>query len=492
MNYKSGMTDKNSPEKSPIQNSPRILIVDDNPQVLDALALLFTLDGYQSELAHDPAAALALFEASQLRGAPFDLVVQDMNFSTDTTGGAEGLHLFAQLRALNPDIPIVLLTAWTHLEQAVELVKAGAADYLAKPWHDEKLRISVRNLLELGEQRALAARLTQAAHFDAADRAQALSKIDLRGGLFVSSAMQALVQMAARVAPSDVAVLISGPNGAGKERIAEIVHYNSSVKTGNLVVLNCGALPVDLIEAELFGADAGAYTGAAKAREGRFEAADGGTLFLDEIGNLSLSGQMKLLRVLETGRFERLGSTKTRQVKVRVISATNADLPAQIRAGQFREDLYYRLNVVPLVVPPLHERLADIVPLALSFLQSGVRLSSSAQAALKRHTWPGNVRELRNVMTRASLMCTNQVIEPHDLALPDLAPPDLRGDAAGRVEPVENSHAQANAKEFSRAELEAALLQSGNVVADAAAMLGMTRQSLYRRMERFGIARGER
>ena len=483
--------------KNPLQNSPRILIVDDNPQVLDALALLFTLDGYQSEHAADPAAAITLFEQAQLRDAPFDLVVQDMNFSTDTTGGAEGLRLFAQLRALNPDIPIILLTAWTHLEQAVELVKAGAADYLAKPWHDEKLRISVRNLLELGEQRAVAARLTQAAQSDAADRAQALSKIDLRGGLFVSSAMQALVQMAARVAPSDVAVLISGPNGAGKERIAEIVHYNSSVKAGNLVVLNCGALPVDLIEAELFGADAGAYTGAAKAREGRFEAADGGTLFLDEIGNLSLSGQMKLLRVLETGRFERLGSTKTRQVKVRVISATNADLPAQIRAGLFREDLYYRLNVVPLVVPPLHERIADIVPLAVSFLNStdflnGVRLSLSAQAALKRHTWPGNVRELRNVMTRASLMCSNQVIEPHDLALPDLAPPDLCGVTAGPDTHTANSHAQANSKEPSRAELEAALLQSGNVVADAAAALGMTRQSLYRRMERFGIARGER
>jgi DNA-binding NtrC family response regulator len=474
--------------KSPTEKSPKILLVDDNPQVLDALALLFTLDGYQSVLATDPATARTQFEHASAISQPFDLVVQDMNFSSDTTGGAEGLRLFAELRALNPDIPIVLLTAWTHLEQAVELVKAGAADYLAKPWQDEKLRISVRNLLELSEQRTLAARLSLAAQNDAADRAQALSKIDLRGGLFVSSAMQALVQMAARVAPSDVAVLISGPNGAGKERIAEIVHYNSSVKNGNLVVLNCGALPVDLIEAELFGADAGAYTGAAKAREGRFEAADGGTLFLDEIGNLSLSGQMKLLRVLETGRFERLGSTKTRQVKVRVISATNADLPAQIRAGLFREDLYYRLNVVPLVVPPLHERVADIVPLARSFLQSaaiahGVRLSAAAQAALKRHSWPGNVRELRNVITRASLMCANQMIEPNDLALPI---------ESARVDAAAMSLEPANAREPNRAELEAALLQSGNVVADAAAALCMTRQSLYRRMERFGIARGER
>lgn len=474
--------------KSPLEKSPRILLVDDNPQVLDALALLFTLDGYQSECAQDPAAAICKFEQAQRVDTPFDLVVQDMNFSSDTTGGAEGLVLFAQLRALNPDIPIVLLTAWTHLEQAVELVKAGAADYLAKPWHDEKLRISVRNLLELGEQRALATRLTQAAQNDAADRAHALSKIDLRGGLFVSSAMQALVQMAARVAASDVPVLISGPNGAGKERIAEIVHYNSSVRGGNLVVLNCGALPLDLIEAELFGADAGAYTGAVKAREGRFEAADGGTLFLDEIGNLSLTGQMKLLRVLETGRFERLGSTKTRQVKVRVISATNADLPAQIRAGQFREDLYYRLNVVPLVVPPLHERVSDIVPLANSFLD-GVRLSLPAQTTLKRHTWPGNVRELRNVMTRASLMCSNQIIEPHDLGLPELA---TQSEARLSGTSFEMAQANVNVREPNRAELEAALLQHGYVVADAAAALGMTRQSLYRRMERFGITRGER
>jgi DNA-binding NtrC family response regulator len=461
------------------EHSPQLLLIDDNPHVLAALQLLFALDGYQCLTAQTISDALAIFARESI-----DLVLQDMNFTSDTTGGQEGMQLFAALRAQNPDVPIVLLTAWTHLEQAVQLVKAGAADYLAKPWDDDKLRTSVRNLLELGEQRKLLAQ----ARSIGADRAQALAQIDLRGGLFVASVMQSLVQLAARVAQSDVPVLITGPNGAGKERIAEIVHYNSAVKAGPLVVLNCGALPAELIEAELFGAEAGAYTGAVKAREGRFEAADGGTLFLDEIGNLSLSGQMKLLRVLESGTFERLGSTKTRKVKVRVISATNADLGAMLRNGQFREDLYYRLNVVPLVVPSLRERAADIVPLAKRFLSSA-RLSASAEVALKQYAWPGNVRELRNVMTRASLMCSAGVITPEDLALPKSEQSTSESSAlalASTDATVESG------REASREEIEAALAASAHVIADAAASLGMTRQSLYRRMQRFGIHRPER
>jgi DNA-binding NtrC family response regulator len=455
--------------------SPQLLLIDDNPHVLAALQLLFALDGYQCLTAHTISDALAIFAQESV-----DLVLQDMN----TTGGQEGMQLFAALRAQNPDVPIVLLTAWTHLEQAVELVKAGAADYLAKPWDDDKLRTSVRNLLELSEQRRLLAHVRSIG----ADRAQALAKIDLRGGLFVASVMQSLVQLAARVAQSDVPVLITGPNGAGKERIAEIVHYNSAVRAGPLVVLNCGALPAELIEAELFGAEAGAYTGAVKAREGRFEAADGGTLFLDEIGNLSLSGQMKLLRVLESGSFERLGSTKTRKVKVRVISATNADLAAMLRAGQFREDLYYRLNVVPLVVPSLRERAADIVPLAKRFLSSA-RLSASAEVALKQYAWPGNVRELRNVMTRASLMCSDGVITPEDLALP-ISEQSVSASSAQALAATEIT--AESSREPSREEIEAALAACAHVIADAAASLGMTRQSLYRRMQRFGINRTER
>ena len=278
--------------------------------------------------------------------------------------------------------------------------------------------------------------------------------------------------MACQVARSNVSVLISGPNGAGKERIAEIIQANSSVKDGPFVILNCGAIPAELIEAELFGAEVGAYTGASKAREGKFEAADGGTLFLDEIGNLPLAGQMKLLRVLETGRFERLGSNKERQVKVRVISATNADLSAMIKAGSFREDLFYRLNVIQLALPPLAERPDDILPLAQHFLDTGKTLHATAQAALLQHAWPGNVRELKNVMQRACLLAGASEIKASDLGLPALSKAVAISDA-----------------EPDRATIELALGKAGGVIAQAAADLGLSRQALYRRMDRLGISR---
>jgi transcriptional regulator with PAS, ATPase and Fis domain len=248
------------------------------------------------------------------------------------------------------------------------------------------------------------------------------------------------------------------------------------VVAGPFVTLNCGALPSELIEAELFGADAGAYTGATKAREGKFEAADGGTLFLDEIGNLPPAGQMKLLRVLETGRFARLGSNRERQVKVRVISATNADLPAMIRAGTFREDLYYRLNVIEIRLPPLAERPRDILPLATSFLPPGRQLSDDAAAALLRHPWPGNVRELKNVMQRAALLGTGAKIVAADLGLPPAASAATANGPGADAEP-------------DRASIEQALARAGGVVAQAAVELGLSRQALYRRMERLGIAR---
>ena len=270
-------------------------------------------------------------------------------------------------------------------------------------------------------------------------------------------------------------VLLTGPNGAGKERIAEIIQANSSVRDGPMVIVNCGALPGELIEAELFGAEAGAYTGANKARVGKFEAADGGTLFLDEIGNLPLAGQMKLLRVLETGRFERLGSNKERQVKVRVISATNADLPAMMRAGTFREDLYYRLNLIELHLPPLAERPLDILPLAEHFLGAGKSIDLSAQQILTRHPWPGNVRELKNTMQRAALLANGEVVTAADLGLLNALPhppPTARWDA-----------------ELDHATIDACLQRCGGVVARAAAELGLSRQALYRRMERLGLAR---
>lgn len=442
---------------------PNILIIDDNPAVVTALSVLFSLHDIHTVHAHDPQAGLALLD----RGG-VDLVIQDMNFSADTTSGEEGQALFAQIRARHPDLPVILLTAWTHLEAAVELVKAGAADYLGKPWDDRRLLATVNTLLELSETRQELAR-RQAR--ERSQRMQLAQKYDLRGVVFDDAASERVLALACQVARSDLPVLITGPNGSGKEKLAEIVQANSSVRGGAFVTLNCGALPAELIEAELFGADAGAYTGANKAREGKFEAADGGTLFLDEIGNLPLAGQMKLLRVLETGKFERLGSNRERHVQVRVISATNADLPAMIRAGSFREDLYYRLNAIELALPSLAERPGDILPLALHF--SDKPIGESARAALLRHPWPGNVRELRNVIQRASLLSMGPRIEADDLKLPA---------APSAPRPV-------TAHEPDKAQIESALARAGGVIAQAATELGLSRQALYRRMDRHGIPR---
>ena len=349
---------------------PTILVIDDNPAVATALEVLFSLHDIDTVGAHSPEDGLAA-----LRGGDIDLVIQDMNFQADTTSGEEGVELFGRIRQAHPDMPVILLTAWTHLESAVELIKAGAADYLAKPWDDRKLLATVNNLLELAQSRRELARHREGTR----RRRQALEEgYDLRGLVWADAATERVLALACQVARSELPVLITGPNGTGKEKFAEIVHANSAVRDGPFVTVNSGALPSELIEAELFGADAGAYTGANRAREGKFEAADGGTLFLDEIGNLPLAGQMKLLRVLETGRFERLGSNRERQVKVRVVSATNADLAAAIADGSFREDLYYRLNAIELSLPPLAERQDDILPLARHFLPDDKRLSAGA------------------------------------------------------------------------------------------------------------------
>ena len=441
---------------------PNLLIIDDNPAVATALEVLFSLHDLNTMHAETPEAGLALLEAESV-----DLVIQDMNFTADTTSGDEGEALFAEIRARHPDLPVILLTAWTHLSSAVDLVKAGAADYVAKPWDDRKLLATVNNLLELAEART---ELDRRRNRERARQEQLANKYDLRGVVFDDPASERVIALACQVARSELPVLITGPNGSGKEKIAEIVQANSSVRNGPFVTLNCGALPSELIEAELFGADAGAYTGANKAREGKFEAADGGTLFLDEIGNLPLAGQMKLLRVLETGRFERLGSNRERQVTVRVISATNADLPALIRDGSFREDLFYRLNAIELSLPPLAERPGDILPLAEIFRPRDKPIGESARTALLRHAWPGNVRELRNVIQRAGLLATGDRIEAADLNLPKAS--------ASRP---------AGVQEPDRAAIESALARAGGVIAQAAAELGLSRQALYRRMDRFGI-----
>jgi DNA-binding NtrC family response regulator len=440
----------------------RILIIDDNPAVGQALSLLLSLHDIQAEVALTPGDGLAVLDRS-----PVDVVIQDMNFSADTTSGAEGAALFRAIRERQPDLPVILLTAWTRLEAAVELVKAGAADYLAKPWDDAKLVATVENLLELSESTREVARVRD----ERRRRREALAqRHDLGSIVYASDAMERTLELACQVARSELPVLVSGPNGSGKERIAATVHANSAVRDGPFVAVNCGALPSELIEAELFGAESGAFTGAGKSRDGRFDAADGGTLFLDEIGTLPLAGQVKLLRVIETGRFERVGSSRTRQVRVRVISATNADLKAMVRAGGFREDLYYRLNVIEVAVPPLAQRRDDVLPLAEHFLAGRAVLGEAARAQLLAHAWPGNVRELKNVIERAALLARGGPVTPDLLGLPPAEPAMLR-----------------NLDEPSRDTVVAALARADGVVSRAAAALGLSRQALYRRMERYGL-----
>ena len=448
------------PTRSSLADSV-ILVIDDNDGVRTAFDVLLSLHGARVVAAASPSEGLETLDRE-----PVDLVIQDMNFRREATSGEEGVQLFHEIRKRHDDVPIILLTAWTHLETAIELVKAGAADYIAKPWDDARLLTTVRNLLDLRRAREESTRIQ--AQRRQARRALA-ERFDLGGAIYESEAMHTLICMATQVAHADVPVLITGPNGAGKEVLADIIHANSSVRSGPYLKVNLGALPQELIEAELFGTEAGAFTGA-KARVGRFEAANGGTLFLDELGNLSPAGQAKLLRVLQTGELQRLGSNVTRHTTVRMIAATNTDLRAAIREGRFREDLYYRLNVIELELPPLSRRREDILPLARHFLGNGRQLSPEAERALTRHAWPGNVRELQNVIRRACLLSSTPTIGQDALGLPAAEQAELTAEPA-----------------LDRATVEQALQRAAGVVAHAARDLGLSRQALYRRMEKLGI-----
>ena len=438
----------------------RALIVDDQAHVLDAMELLLEMQGGLSVVrARGPDEAVAALA----RGG-IGVVVQDMNFSAGTTSGDEGVALYERLRAVDSQVPIILMTAWTSLPQAVALIKRGADDYLQKPWDDASLLRKVKGLL---------------ARREAAER-----PAQLCGMLVRSERMQAVASLAVKVAAADVPVLITGPNGAGKEKLAEIVQANSSRASAPFLKVNVGALPDELFSAELFGAEAGAYTGARARRIGRFEAADGGTLFLDEIGNLALESQAKLLRALQSGEYERLGSSVTRTADVRLVAATNVDVKAAIQAGRFREDLYYRLAVIELEVPPLRERVEDIAPLAEAFLaehaRAPVQLSPEFVAALERHPWPGNVRELKNRIQRALLLADGAPLSPAHLGLGP-APPATTGQGTGAVAST------STIEEVERAAIERALATHDYVIKRAAAALGLSRQALYRRMERLGV-----
>jgi DNA-binding NtrC family response regulator len=487
----------------------KVLIVDDQPAVRIALETLFEVQGVPAVSVQSPDEALDLLATEDI-----GVVLQDMNFTQQNTDGAEGQRLFRAIRDLDPDMPVLLMTAWTTLEAAVALVKEGAADYMAKPWDDDKLIRTVKNLVNLRALRQENTRLR--AQGNRARRALA-EKHDLCGVIYASPQMHEVVRLAVSIAPSEVPVLITGRNGSGKDKLAEIVQANSRRKDKPFVRVNVGALPENLFEAELFGAEAGAFTGATKLRVGRFESADGGTLFLDELGTLPMVAQAKLLRVLQTGEFERLGSSTTRKANVRLISATNADLPRAIAAGQFREDLYFRLNVIELYVPALADRPDDILPLAQSFLaafaasenRGTLSFGEDAANALVNHEWPGNVRELQNRVQRAVLVEASDTITAGDLGLPagsGRTDPGRRQTASGPL-PTLGSASVASmppgagpagggsprgpagdgASEQERAAIEEALVRAGGVVAKAAAEMGLSRQALYRRMERLGI-----
>ncbi|MEK6374769.1 MAG: sigma-54 dependent transcriptional regulator [Acidobacteriota bacterium] len=438
-----------------------VLIVEDQPAVARALVLLFDIHGIDAEVVADADDAI-----SAVGRGDVDVVVQDMNFTPGATAGGEGMTLFRRLRQMDAGIPVVLLTAWTSLETAVQMVKEGATDYLAKPWDDEKLLAIVTSLLasRRGDRERRSSHSALARSFD------------LRGIVYQSAAMHRVVTLALQVAAADVPVLICGPNGAGKEKIAEIVQANSGRRKMPFVKVNAGALPDQLLESELFGAEVGAFTGSTRLRIGRFESANGGTLFLDEIGNLSPAGQAKILRVLQKGEFERLGSSETRRVDVRLLCATNADLPEAVRRGTFRQDLLFRLNVIDIGVPALRDRRDDILPLAEAFLAAArrssgrpLRLADAAGEALLAYDWPGNVRELENRIQRGVVTASGDTITPADL-----------GFASGEGQP---SVPVSGEKE----EIEALLRRFGGSVSSVAKSLGVSRQALYRKMERLGI-----
>ena len=456
----------------------KILIADDQADVIAALRLLLKRERFQIETASSPAGVLKIIDSQEL-----DVVLIDLNYARDTTSGSEGLDLLTRIQEIDPSLPVVVMTAWGSVDLAVEAMRRGARDFIQKPWDNARLLAVLRTQVELAEA------LRRGRRLEAENLALRDSVSDSPGELpqivAESSAMKNVLKLVERIGPSDANVLITGENGTGKEVITRALHAISPRQAKPLISVNAGALAAGIFESELFGHVRGAFTDAKTDRVGRFELADGGTLFLDEIADVPLALQPKLLRVLETGEFERVGSSKTRKINVRVLSATNADLNAEVAEGRFRQDLRFRLNTVEIDLPPLRERREDIPALAEHFLRQHreryqrqiTGLSPEAFEALRVHSWPGNVRELDHVIERAVLMSSNSLITAFDLALQNT--PEAQVSARLEEMSLEDAEQLLIRKALARFEGNA------NRAAEA---LGLSRSALYRRLQKYGLS----
>ncbi|HET7435282.1 MAG TPA: sigma-54 dependent transcriptional regulator [Thermoanaerobaculia bacterium] len=444
-----------------------ILIADDQPDVIEALALLLAND--ETEIVHAGSPAEVIRQAG---ARTFDVMLIDMNYTRDTSSGREGLDLLEQLHAYDPTLPIVVMTAWASIQLAVEAMQKGARDFVQKPWDNARLRAIVRNQIELGRALRRSQRLESENSILRGDGATPL--------VAESPAMKRVLEIVQRVAPSDANVLLRGENGTGKGVLARALHAASHRAARAFISVNIGGLSDSLFESELFGHVKGAFTDARQDRMGRFELADGGTLFLDEIANIAPPQQAKLLRVIESGEFERVGSSQTRRADVRLISATNAPLEQDVQAGRFRQDLLFRLNTVEITLPPLRERREDIPPLASQFLARFAKryrkdvtgFHAAALQAMFAHPWSGNVRELEHAVERAVLMSSTSQIMRADLALP--APPE------GSIEEM-------SIEQVETLLIRKALARFDGNVSRAAELLGLSRSALYRRMQRYSL-----
>ena len=454
-------------------NRAKILIADDQSEILSALSFICSAEGYHTTCAESPEAAIAALGKSE-----FDLLLMDMNYHQDRTSGQEGLDLLRRVQQIDPSLPAVVMTAWASIPLAVEAVQAGARDFLQKPWENERLLSILRTQIQLR------AALKGKERLEAENLVLRNAQNPISDFVTLSPAMQEVQRIVEQVAPSDANILITGENGTGKGVVARMLHRLSSRVQQPLISVNMGGIPETLFESEMFGHVKGAFTDARSDRVGRFELADGGTLFLDEIANLTSSQQAKILRVLETGEFERVGSSRTQKANARLLSATNSELIKDIEAGRFREDLYFRLNTIQIHLPPVRERREDIPALVKVFLDELAaryrkkisEVSPKALDALLQHNWPGNIRELRHVMERAVLLSQSDAIQPADLG--------LQIGQQSRANLLEEMDLESVEAHLIRKALDR---HNGDAIA-AAKALGLSRSAFYRRLQKYHIS----